>query len=78
MEWNFRTCLNTVHEAAKAMKDEGKQGGKIVLTSSVLALMSFAGYSTYSPSKYAIRGALAPSSCGVCEFRQQPPGAGIY
>ncbi|GAA5977712.1 hypothetical protein JCM10908_005067 [Rhodotorula pacifica] len=55
MEWNFRTCLNTVHEGVKAMKEEGK-GGRVVLTSSVLALMSFAGYSTYSPSKYAIRG----------------------
>lgn len=56
MEWNFRTCLNTVHEAVCAMKKEGKEGGRVVLTSSVLALMSFAGYSTYSPSKYAIRG----------------------
>ncbi|POY70915.1 hypothetical protein BMF94_6093 [Rhodotorula taiwanensis] len=56
MEWNFRTCLNTVHEGVKAMKADGKRGGRVVLTSSVLALMSFAGYSTYSPSKYAIRG----------------------
>ncbi|GAA6015353.1 hypothetical protein JCM11491_000396, partial [Sporobolomyces phaffii] len=56
MEWNFRTCLNTVHEAVVAMKQGGKKGGKVVVTSSVLALMSFAGYSTYSPSKYAIRG----------------------
>ncbi|BGP56917.1 hypothetical protein JCM8202_000872 [Rhodotorula sphaerocarpa] len=56
MEWNFRTCLNTVHEGVKALKEGGKKGGRVVLTSSVLALMSFAGYSTYSPSKYAIRG----------------------
>lgn len=42
------------------MKESGKKGGKVVLTSSVLALMSFAGYSTYSPSKYAIRGKLSP------------------
>ncbi|GAA5940447.1 3-dehydrosphinganine reductase [Sporobolomyces koalae] len=56
MEWNFRTCLNTIHEAVAAMKRGGQTGGKVVLTSSVLALMSFAGYSTYSPSKYAIRG----------------------
>ncbi|PRQ71864.1 hypothetical protein AAT19DRAFT_9979 [Rhodotorula toruloides] len=51
MEWNFRTCLNTVHEGVKAMKEDGKKGGGVVLTSSVLALMSFAGYSSYSPSK---------------------------
>lgn len=65
MEWNFRTCLNTVHEAVCAMKKEGKEGGRVVLTSSVLALMSFAGYSTYSPSKYAIRGG---PLCLVCRF----------
>ncbi|GAA5825434.1 hypothetical protein JCM11251_006981 [Rhodosporidiobolus azoricus] len=56
MEWNFRTCLNTVHEGVKAMKEEGKKGGTVVLVSSIAALMSFTGYSSYSPSKYAIRG----------------------
>ncbi|GAA6050630.1 hypothetical protein JCM3770_001497 [Rhodotorula araucariae] len=56
MEWNFRTCLNTVHEGVRAMKDGRRSGGRVVLTSSVLALMSFTGYSSYSPSKYAIRG----------------------
>ncbi|GAA5922711.1 hypothetical protein JCM1841_001114 [Sporobolomyces salmonicolor] len=58
MEWNFRTCLNTVHEGVMAMKAcaGGKKGGRVVLTSSVLAMMSFTGYSSYSPSKYAIRG----------------------
>jgi len=64
MEWNFRSCLNTVHEGVRAMKEEvgagrRKGGGNVVLTSSVLALMSFTGYSSYSPSKYAIRGAHA-------------------
>lgn len=69
MEWNFRTCLNTVHEGVRAMKEAGPRaaaasGGRrsVVLTSSVLALMSFTGYSSYSPSKYAIRGASSPSS----------------
>ncbi|GAA5976451.1 hypothetical protein JCM11641_006016 [Rhodosporidiobolus odoratus] len=56
MEWNFRTCLNTVHEAVRAMKEAQKEGGKVVLAASVLAMMSFYGYSSYSPSKYAIRG----------------------
>ena len=51
MEWNFRTCLNTIHQAVVKMKESSSTGsgkgtgGKIVLTSSVLALMSFAGYS---------------------------------
>ncbi|GAA5915063.1 hypothetical protein JCM8208_002138 [Rhodotorula glutinis] len=60
MEWNFRTCLNTVHEGVRAMKAAGPSAAgrkrSVVLTSSVLALMSFTGYSSYSPSKYAIRG----------------------
>ncbi|GAA5893735.1 hypothetical protein JCM6882_003082 [Rhodosporidiobolus microsporus] len=56
MEWNFRTCLNTIHEGVKAMKEEGKEGGRVVLVSSIAALMSYTGYTTYSPSKYAIRG----------------------
>ena len=30
--------------------------GKIVFVSSVLGLMSFVGYTTYSPGKFAIRG----------------------
>lgn len=30
--------------------------GKIVFVSSVLGMMSFVGYSTYSPGKFALRG----------------------
>jgi short-subunit dehydrogenase len=30
--------------------------GKIVFVSSILGLMSFAGWSTYAPTKYAVRG----------------------
>lgn len=55
MEWNFKTALCTIHEGVRRMK-EGKVKGKVVLTASVMALMGFAGYSSYSPSKYAIRG----------------------
>lgn len=55
MEWNFKTALCTVHEGVVRMKREGGRG-KVVLVSSVMALMGFAGYSSYSPSKYAIRG----------------------
>lgn len=42
------------------MKEE-KVKGKIVLTSSIMALMGFAGYASYSPSKYAIRGMSGPA-----------------
>lgn len=55
MEWNYKTALCTIHEGVKRMKDEGKEG-KVVLTASVMALMGFAGYASYSPSKFAIRG----------------------
>ncbi|SGY63640.1 BQ5605_C007g04814 [Microbotryum silenes-dioicae] len=55
MQWNFKTALCTVHEATRRMRQEGKPG-KIVFTASVLAMMGFAGYSAYTPSKYAIRG----------------------
>lgn len=75
MEWNFRTCLNTVHEGVKAMKADGKRGGRVVLTSSVLALMSFAGYSTYSPSKYAIRGESLEVAVGPAPARLSDPAA---
>jgi len=33
--------------------------GKIVLVSSVLGVMSFIGFSQYSPTKYALRGNLS-------------------
>lgn len=60
MEWNYMSALCTAHEGIKRMKEEGKKG-KVVFTGSVLSLMGFAGFSTYSPSKYAIRGELFPS-----------------
>jgi 3-dehydrosphinganine reductase len=41
--------------AAKQMVRENKKG-KIVLVSSTLGYMSFIGYSSYSPAKYALRG----------------------
>ncbi|KAK4050955.1 3-dehydrosphinganine reductase [Microbotryomycetes sp. JL201] len=55
LEWNFKTALCTVHEGVKMMKEQGRKG-KIVFTTSVLSMFGFAGYSTYCPSKFAIRG----------------------
>lgn len=43
-------------QAAKRMVESKIKDGKIVFISSVVGLMSFAGYSTYSPTKYAVRG----------------------
>lgn len=38
------------------MRDSNIKDGKIVFVSSMLGMLSFAGWSTYSPTKYAIRG----------------------
>ncbi|KAG0346763.1 3-dehydrosphinganine reductase [Podila humilis] len=55
MKLNFFGALYTVHEAAKRMVEAGVKG-KIVLVSSTMGLIGFAGYSSYSPSKFALRG----------------------
>lgn len=55
MEWNYKTALCTVHEGVRKMREDGVKG-KIVLTASVMGMMGFFGYSSYSPSKFAIRG----------------------
>ncbi|SCV73776.1 BQ2448_6206 [Microbotryum intermedium] len=60
LEWNFKTALCTIHEATRRMRQEGRPG-KLVLTASIMAMMGFAGYSSYTPSKYAIRGMCASS-----------------
>lgn len=38
------------------MRDSSIKGGKIVFVSSMLGMLSFAGYGSYSPTKYAVRG----------------------
>lgn len=38
------------------MRDSNIKGGKIVFVSSMLGMLSFAGWSTYAPTKYAVRG----------------------
>jgi 3-dehydrosphinganine reductase len=44
-----------IQAAAKEMAKRGNKG-KIILVSSTLGLMSFVGYSSYSPAKHALRG----------------------
>ncbi|TDL24988.1 oxidoreductase [Rickenella mellea] len=45
----------TAHAASKLLVRE-KRTGKIVFISSTLALMSFVGYTSYSPGKHALKG----------------------
>ncbi|KAI9284664.1 hypothetical protein BC943DRAFT_337961 [Umbelopsis sp. AD052] len=53
---NYLGQAYIAHQAAKRMVESNIKDGKIVFVSSVLGIMSFAGYSTYSPTKYAVRG----------------------
>lgn len=38
------------------MRDSNIKDGKIVFVSSMLGMLSFAGWSTYAPTKFAVRG----------------------
>ncbi|KAI9592250.1 hypothetical protein BDF19DRAFT_407422 [Syncephalis fuscata] len=59
MQVNYMGTLYTVHEATRLMVAEGIRG-KLVMVSSTLGFLGFAGYTQYSPTKYAVR-ALAES-----------------
>ncbi|CAG8500268.1 3141_t:CDS:10 [Acaulospora colombiana] len=54
MQLNYFGTLYTTHEAVKRMAQQGVKG-KIVFVSSVAAFVGFLGYSSYSPSKVALR-----------------------
>ncbi|KAI8063626.1 hypothetical protein BC940DRAFT_307194 [Gongronella butleri] len=53
---NFLGQTYVAHQAALRMKEAGVRHGKIVFVSSMLGLLSFAGYGSYSPTKFAVRG----------------------
>ncbi|KAH8549368.1 hypothetical protein BGW37DRAFT_522501 [Umbelopsis sp. PMI_123] len=53
---NYLGQAYIAHQAAKRMVESKIKDGKIVFVSSILGLMSFAGWSTYAPTKYAVRG----------------------
>ncbi|CAG8780214.1 18166_t:CDS:2, partial [Gigaspora rosea] len=55
MQLNYFGTLYTVHEAVKRMAQQNVKG-KIVLVSSLLGLCGFIGYSSYAPTKHAIKG----------------------
>ncbi|KAG0295007.1 3-dehydrosphinganine reductase [Linnemannia gamsii] len=57
MKVNYFGTLYTVHEAYKRMVETGVKG-KIVLTSSTLGLVGLVGYSSYCPTKFALRGTM--------------------
>ncbi|KAI8983844.1 hypothetical protein BDB01DRAFT_790301 [Pilobolus umbonatus] len=53
---NYLGQAYVAHQAALRMRDSNIKGGKIVFVSSMLGMLSFAGYGNYSPTKYAVRG----------------------
>ncbi|CEP13364.1 hypothetical protein [Parasitella parasitica] len=53
---NYLGQAFVAHQAAQRMRDSKVKDGKIVFISSMLGMLSFAGWSTYSPTKYAVRG----------------------
>jgi 3-dehydrosphinganine reductase len=55
MKLNYLGSAYTAREAAKQMV-ANKTKGKIVLASSILGLFGMVGYSSYTPTKFAIRG----------------------
>ncbi|KAI8393927.1 uncharacterized protein BYT42DRAFT_487355 [Radiomyces spectabilis] len=56
IQLNYLGQVYAAHQAASRMRDSGIQQGKIVFVSSMLAMLSFVGYGSYSPTKYAVRG----------------------
>lgn len=55
MNLNYMAALITAHTALKEYM-KANQKGNIIFVSSLVGLFSFIGYSSYSPTKYALRG----------------------
>ena len=77
MDLNYFGTLNAVRAAVPRMI--ARHGGHIVLVSSGMALTAYTGYSTYAPTKFAIRGLgeclrseLLPHNISV--YQAYPPG----
>jgi len=54
MKLNYMGNVHAIKAVAPLMKEKG--GGHIMIVASAAAIVSFIGYASYSPSKYAIRG----------------------
>ncbi|KCV69348.1 hypothetical protein H696_03780 [Fonticula alba] len=55
MNLNYFGMLNVVHEGLRRIDATPSRKGNVILISSTAALISFAGYSGYAPSKFAVR-----------------------
>ena len=54
MQLNYMGNVNVIKEVAPLMRERGS--GHIVVVASAAAVVSFIGYTSYSPSKFALRG----------------------
>lgn len=54
MDLNYMGTVNVLKVVAPVMKAQG--GGHIMIVASAAAVVSFIGYSSYSPTKFALRG----------------------
>ena len=83
MKLNYFGTLYTVHEAVKRMVAEEKEGPgprrqrEIVMTSSAMGLIGFVGYSSYSPSKFALRGLAECLRNEMLMYQDKKSGRGI-
>ncbi|KAK3820163.1 MAG: hypothetical protein J3Q66DRAFT_167637 [Benniella sp.] len=79
MKLNYFGTLYTVHEAVKRMvAEEGpRRQREIVMTSSSMGLIGFVGYSSYSPTKFALRGLAECLRNEVLMYQDKKSGRGI-
>ncbi|KAG0217443.1 hypothetical protein B0O80DRAFT_430582 [Mortierella sp. GBAus27b] len=85
MKLNYFGTLYTVHEAIKRMAAEASTAGpgrarrqhEIVMTSSSMGLIGFAGYSSYAPTKFALRGLADCLRNEVLMYQDKKTGKGI-
>ncbi|KAF6756246.1 oxidoreductase [Ephemerocybe angulata] len=56
MDYGYWVQAWTVWAVTKMLVKQKKRGAKICMVSSMLGLMSFAGYASYAPAKHALRG----------------------
>ncbi|KAJ3052168.1 3-dehydrosphinganine reductase, partial [Quaeritorhiza haematococci] len=75
MRTNYFTALYTLKEAANLMVENDIRGGKLVITSSLVAFAGFVGYSAYTPAKSALRGL---ADCLRNEMQMYDIGVHIY
>eukprot|EP00158_Paraphelidium_tribonemae_P001962 Partr_v1_DN24999_c1_g1_i2_m45486 putative 3-keto-dihydrosphingosine reductase len=57
MDLNYLGTVNVIQPAVQLMVEHGEsEGGRVVMTSSILGLFGLVGYGQYVPTKFALRG----------------------